>query len=304
MQKKVAVFIPCYNASRTVEATLHAVANAVQQTKRHIPVYLYDDCSKDNSTGIASQCWQYDLPFTVVKNEQNCGERTTTNRAFNFFFKEKYDWVFIIHADDLPKIDWLTTMLGCIDELETDNYFTVWSSFDSFNDQTGQVFLGDDSGKQNRAERDFDAIKYYLTKVYSSWHISGAALNVACYQALQGFEEGMPQFGDTDFFVRGLLAGYRDVYIQRTLTSYRITATSVSSVSFRTNRDLKEIKYMLGKYDHLLNKADRKKLYRIINTTSRRRMVKWLLRVKPALFFLNLRQFSDSSIQLIRLSVG
>jgi hypothetical protein len=54
----------------------------------------------------------------------------------------------------------------------------------------------------------------------------------------------MPQLGDLEWVVRCLLAGHDISYLPRTLIKYRMVATSVSSVSFRTNRDMKESAYI------------------------------------------------------------
>jgi hypothetical protein len=113
---------------------------------------------------------------------------------------------------------------------------------------------------------------------------------LAIYHELKGFDETLAQFGDTDFFVRGLLAGYNDVYIARTLTYYRIVAGSVSSVSVSTNRDIREIHLLIEKYKHILNKKEISSLYGTIRKLSARRMIKSLTRKNFAQAFLNFKQ--------------
>jgi glycosyltransferase involved in cell wall biosynthesis len=254
------IFIPCYNAGSTVKQTLDSVLHAIEKTNRPIPVYIYNDCSKDNSVEVINAYIKENNAIFLVNNETNIGERRTTNAAVRTLLSLKYDWMFIIHADDIANEDWLNVLIDNIEKVNGENFFTVWSSYDSFDHDTGKITPGDNTGEVHIRNRSNEEIKEYIVKVYSNWHISGAAFNLKLYQQLGGFENDMPQFGDTDFFVRGLLAGFNDIYISRTLNKYRIIHMSVSSVSFKTNRDIKETYFLIDKYKHILNKEDKIKM--------------------------------------------
>ncbi|MFO0941596.1 MAG: hypothetical protein U0930_12615 [Pirellulales bacterium] len=58
--------------------------------------------------------------------------------------------------------------------------------------------------------------------------------------AVGGFCEDMPQLGDLEWLIRASQAGFDIRYIPRTLIKYRQIGGNVSSVSFKTNRDLRE----------------------------------------------------------------
>lgn len=292
IHKKYAVFIPCYNAASTIIETIASVQKSVLHTGADIPVFIHDDYSTDNSFALVSDVLPAYKNFHIIRNEQNAGERKTTNAAFKKF-ADQFNWVFIIHADDIVKEDWLQTLIAAIEAVDDRSCFTVWSSFDTFN-ENGILEKGDDSGAIQHIAKNKEAITRYISQVSSSWHISGCAVNVNIYLELKGFDEGMPQFGDTDFFVKGLLAGHTDVYISRTLTLYRILTRSVSGVSFRTNRDIREIYILLNRYQHLLSKKQVAGIYRLITRISARRTIKWLLKWKLKLAFMNLRQCSQS----------
>lgn len=292
------ILIPCYNASSTISATLKSVQEAIKKTLIEIPVFVYDDCSTDDSMLVASQSWYSGSGFRILKNEHNVGERKTTNIAFNDF-REDFNWVFIIHADDMVKEDWLTTLIESINDADTDKYFTVWSSYDSFTENTEKLIRGDNTGNIFQAKRSYDTIKYFLTKVYGSWHISGAAINVSLFHKLNGFDEKMPQFGDTDFFVRGLFAGFMDIYVSRTLTLYRTSERSVSSVSSRTNRDIREIFYLINKFSNVLTKNEMLNMYRIISRLSARRTVKSFIHGNFSLTWINFKYLGKSFLKQI-----
>jgi len=284
MEKKIAVFIPCYNASRTIGATLESVEASVRHLGSPVPVYIYDDCSKDDSLTVARNHWSNSNELKIVKNSMNLGERLTTNNALKSF-REKYDWVLIIHADDIVKQDWLSELYKLIGQADDKKYFTIWSSFDSLDDITGKVVEGDNTGNVSDRDRTYGEKKQYLIKLYGNWHISGAAINLSLFQELGGFDITMPQFGDTDFFVRGLMRGFRDVYLSRTLTFYRVIVNSVSSVSVRSNRDFKEVLYILDKFRDILDQRERLQLRRNLRSLAFRRACRRLLRLDMGNFF-------------------
>jgi glycosyltransferase involved in cell wall biosynthesis len=283
-EKKIAVFIPCYNAARTIAETLYSVEEAVSKISFPVPVYIYDDGSKDDSLEIARSVWKNTSPLTIERNPENMGERRTTNRAFGQL-SSLFDWVYIIHADDIVKPDWLSVLYEQIKPANDNECFTVWSSFDSMDDKTGNIVPGDNTGAVGIQVRTESEKKQYIVNFYGSWHISGAAINLRLFHQLDGFDVNMAQFGDTDFFARGLLAGFGDVYISRTLTYYRVITNSVSSVSVKTNRDIREMVYMLGKFGDDLNPAQLSQLKKNLTTLSLRRAVKWLLKFDLRNFF-------------------
>lgn len=291
VKKRYAVFIPCYNAAGTIQETIESVQEAIEFVGLPIPVFIYDDCSKDDSYIVVSEFIKSKPTFSLIKNELNSGERKTTNLAFQKLYGT-YDWVFIIHADDIVKKDWLASLISEIEKVDAD-CFTAWSSYDVFHDTIKNAEEGDNSGAVFYGSKSVEEVRAILRKMYSSWHISGAAFNLSLTHKLGGFDEKLAQFGDTDFFVRGLLAGYKHIYISRTLTYYRIIEGSVSSVSVNTNRDINEIIFLVDKYKSILTKKDKSALYGIVRRLSLRRAMKGLAYRKFSIAFHNFKQFGS-----------
>lgn len=301
IHKRYAVFIPCYNAAATIVETLSSVKDAILFTGIRIPVFIYDDCSKDNSYELISGLPGNEFDgFKLFRNKENSGERRTTNMAFDEL-KDEFDWIFIIHADDIVKKGWLSVLINEIEQVNDKSCFTVWSSYDTFS-TASNVQKGDDSGLVTHVIKDKKTINHYIRKISASWHISGAALNVHLYQALNGFVEDMPQYGDTDFFVRGLLAGYTDLYIARTLTLYRFSTGSVTDTSFGTSRDIREIHILIDRFGHLLTHKDTAAIYQLIAGACGRRMIKWLLKMKLKPAMMNGKQFILAARDYLRFS--
>ncbi len=301
--KRYAVFIPCYNAAATIGETISSVKAAIAFTGIQIPVFIYDDCSKDNSYELISGMLGKKFhDFNLLRNKENSGERTTTNRAFKQLEKE-VDWVFIIHADDIVKKEWLSILINEIEQVNDKSCFTVWSSYDTFSNLSN-VQKGDNSGLVTHIIKDKKTISDYIRKISSSWHISGAALNVHLYLALNGFAEDMPQYGDTDFFIRGLLAGYTDLYIARTLTLYRVSANSVTGTSFSTSRDIREIHILIDRFGYLLSSQEVAGIYRLIAGMCGRRMIKAMLRIKFKPAIASSKQFVLATYNYLRFNLG
>jgi glycosyltransferase involved in cell wall biosynthesis len=289
-KEKYVVFIPCYNASATIKETIESVREAIIYTSLEISVFIYDDYSTDDSRTICSDAIKDYTGFSLIKNPGNVGERKTTNRAFKDFYG-KYDWAFIIHADDIVKKDWLKTLIDNIEKKDDPICFTVWSSYDALYDKTKEVEEGDNSGAILYKGCTLDEVRGIIRKMYSSWHISGAAFNIGLYDKLNGFEDSLAQFGDTDFFARGLLAGYTHIYISRTLTYYRIVQGSVSSVSVNTNRDINEIRFLINKHRNILTKQDVSALYGMVRRLSFRRIIKSLIQRDFTMALQNFKQY-------------
>ncbi|MGN6492508.1 MAG: glycosyltransferase family 2 protein [Agriterribacter sp.] len=291
MQKKISIFIPCYNSANTVSATINSVLKAIDYTKRNIHVTIYDDCSTDDSTLIIESHIAKDNRIKLFKNKKNSGERETTNIAFAKL-REQFDWCFIIHADDIVKEDWLSCSIEQIEQIDDEEFFTVWSSYDTFENDLAILSRGDNSGNIQKIDRSYEHKIGYLTKLYSAWHISGSAFNLLLFEKIGGFDTRLAQFGDTDFFVRGLLKMYKDVYVCKTLTLYRVANnSSVTGISIKTNRDITEINLLIEKFNQSLSKADIKKLKGIIAKLSFRRAIKSILVFQPKTFTINCKIF-------------
>src|SRR5262249_36134719 len=70
------------------------------------------------------------------------------------------------------------------------------------------------------------------------------------------FDASLPQLGDWDWLVRCLAGGWGVSYIPRTLIIYRQTPGGVGSVSFHTDRDIREGLHLIRKYDAFLSRGD------------------------------------------------
>ena len=100
-----AIVIPAFNAAATIVETLRAV-QACPGVGKLGGVFICDDASTDNTHKLAADAWISAPRLKILQNERRLGERSTVNAAFERLRKD-YEWIFILHADDVVKANWL-----------------------------------------------------------------------------------------------------------------------------------------------------------------------------------------------------
>lgn len=284
MSENISIFIPAFNASKTICETLEGVNQSALFAGMIIPVYIYDDCSLDDTFMIINSYNGSNIELYVYKNLKNLGERGTINLAFENL-ATKFNWVLIIHADDIPKKEWIKIIYEVIDECGDKNVFSIWSSYDCFEESDKNIHPGDNEGSIVRYQRQLKDGKFYLTKITSSWHVSGAAINLGLFKTIGRFDPFLAQYGDTEFYAKAMIKGFNDIYIRRTLTKYRVLSSSVSFVSKKTNRDIKEMFYIINKYSNILTKNEKRKILHLALEYSFKRSIKSILKGDLKSFF-------------------
>ncbi|MBF4486020.1 glycosyltransferase family 2 protein [Flavobacterium sp. CSZ] len=92
--KKLAVLIPTYNSAQYLKESIDSILN---QTYSNFDLYLYDDCSTDNSKEIIES--YADRRIFYRKNHQNLGISKTLNRGFDELLSQ-YQFIARMDADD------------------------------------------------------------------------------------------------------------------------------------------------------------------------------------------------------------
>jgi glycosyltransferase involved in cell wall biosynthesis len=233
-----AIVIPAFNAASTIVETLLSV-QACPGVAKLGGVFVCDDASTDNTPRIAADAWNSIPKLTILQNEQRSGERRTVNAAFERLRKQ-YEWIFILHADDVVKENWLDLYFQRMNAAEP-RVASICSSYDCWYSETNKIKVGEDD-----FSRDLETIRGAREAVLRTlkdgcwWHISGCAIRVERFFEIGGFQADMPQLGDFEWLLRCLKLGYDVEYIPRTTMLYRMHAASVSSNSFERGQDLIE----------------------------------------------------------------
>jgi len=271
-----AIVIPAFNAAATIVETLCAV-QACPGVGKLGGVFVCDDASTDNTPTLAANAWIGVPKLTILQNEQRLGERNTVNAAFKRL-RNNYEWIFILHADDVVKENWLDLYFQRI-KSAAPRVASICSSYENWYPDAARVEPGEDD-----FTRDLEIIHGARESVLGTlkagcwWHISGCAIRVERFFEIGGFQPHMPQLGDFEWLLRCLKLGYDIEYIPRTTMRYRIHSTSVSSNSFRRGQDLIERLELFRNYcdECFLTKQEFRILRIKVIYTALKRMVKQL----------------------------
>jgi GT2 family glycosyltransferase len=241
-----AVVIPAFNAAGTIVETLRAV-QACPDVAKLGGVFVCDDASTDNTPKLAADAWISTPKLTILRNGQRLGQHSTVNAVFEQLRKH-YEWIFILHADDVVKENWLDLYFRRIKAAEP-RVASICSSYDCWYPAAKRIDPGEDD-----FSRDFEMIHGTRETVLGTlkagcwWHISGCAIRVERFFEIGGFRPHLDYMADFDWLLRCLKLGYDIEYIPRTTMLYRMHSASVSSNSFRRGQDLIERLETFGTY--------------------------------------------------------
>jgi glycosyltransferase involved in cell wall biosynthesis len=243
---RTAIVIQAYNDAATVADTLTSVS-ACRGIDMIGAVFLCDDASSDGTVEVARRTWCAKTPLTVLRNAKNIGERASLNRTFREL-KRKFDWVFLLHADDAAKPNWLELYMPRIQACD-DRVASICSSWDTWFPDLNKVVSGeDDMGRQLQIiPGDRAAVVGTLARG-CWWRISGCVINLEAFFKVGEFKTDLLQVGDFEWLLRCLELGYSIEFIPRTTILYRQHPSSLSSNAFRDGLDLKETLRLYRKY--------------------------------------------------------
>jgi len=272
----VSIIIPAFNAAAMIGETLRSV-QACTGLAEIGAIFVCDDASSDDTAAEAMRTWSGPQNLTIVRNPSNLGERRTLNAAIERL-RGNFEWVFILHADDVVKENWIKLYLDRMGRAGP-KVASICSSYDCWYPKANRIDPGEDD-----LSRDLEVIRGGRESVLGTlksgcwWHISGCVIRVEHFLEIGGFRPHLPQLGDFEWLLRCLKLGYDIEYIPRTTMRYRMHPASVSSTSFRRGQDLIERLEILGTYcnEGYLSKQGLRAVRMRIVTTALKRMLKEL----------------------------
>lgn len=118
--KKTIIFIPAYNAEKTIIKVLERIPKDTLNKVNEI--LIQDNNSQDRTYEIASK-YKIDKKFsklTVIKNKRNLGYGGTKKKAFDYAIKKGYDIFVMVHSDGQYPPERVSDMINPIEEGEAD----------------------------------------------------------------------------------------------------------------------------------------------------------------------------------------
>jgi teichuronic acid biosynthesis glycosyltransferase TuaG len=121
----VSVIIPAYNASKTIEATIHSV---LAQTFSDFELIVIDDCSADATFNIAEKLLSDEPRARIFRNSKNKGVAFSRNYGVS---AAQGDWIAFLDSDDLWCEDKLQRQLDFMGETGADISYTASAFIDA-----------------------------------------------------------------------------------------------------------------------------------------------------------------------------
>lgn len=99
MKKKVAIFIPAYNAAKTLSIVLDRIPPDIKRIVEEI--FVIDDASSDSTQLVGIQYKKRSglEKLKVYKNEINLGYGGNQKKAYQYSIKKDFDMVVMLHGD-------------------------------------------------------------------------------------------------------------------------------------------------------------------------------------------------------------
>ena len=225
----VSVFIPCYKYGNYLRACVQSV---LKQEGVEVRVLILDDCSPDDTPGVAAQLCREDGRVEYRRHARNAGHIRTYNEGLEW---ASGDYVLLLSADDMLAPGALARAARVMDEHP-------------------EVVLTC-GGEIRAAEPQFDAIPEpgdFTFKILTGaefWQkscaIGGnvvstptAVARTSTHKRVGGYSETLPHSGDLEMWLR--LAGHGSVGVIQTVQGfYRVHGQNMS-VGFEGLRDLQQ----------------------------------------------------------------
>lgn len=121
--KKIAIFIPTYNAARTLPIVLDRIPQQIKEKVQEI--FIIDDASQDNThlIGIGYKQQTGLANLKVYKNEQNRGYGGNQKLAYQYAIDHGFDMVAMLHGDAQYAPEYLPALIEPLEKDEADMVF-------------------------------------------------------------------------------------------------------------------------------------------------------------------------------------
>jgi glycosyltransferase involved in cell wall biosynthesis len=99
MNKKIAIFIPAYQVSKTITSVIDRIPKKIYNSVEEI--YVFDNCSTDDTYKVVINYKKKKnlSKLNVFRNNKNLGYGGTQIKAYKYAISKNYDIVVMLHAD-------------------------------------------------------------------------------------------------------------------------------------------------------------------------------------------------------------
>ena len=206
---KLSVIMPCLNAEATLPVQLEALA--MQRWSESWELIVSDNGSTDNSVQVALTYKNRFSAFRVI----DASTRRTSFHARNVGVRvASAENLAFCDADDEVQPGWIASIGDALCKYDVVHGQNL---FDKLNDAH---------------QAELTALKWKDGLYKRRFLPAGATCNLGIqrwvHEAINGFDECLPRFGDADYFWRLQLEGFRLHYVPEAIVQYRIARVDPS----------------------------------------------------------------------------
>jgi len=193
----IAIVVMSYRRADLIGETIDSLMAQSNLDRACAAVYLADDCSPDHTVEIAKRHWTSPLPLRMLAPSHNSGTWGNVNQAIARLAVD-FDWVLLLHDDDLVKPHWAEEMRAAI-LAAPDDVGSICSSWDVL-EPDGTITVGEDNPARERehVRGTDDAVRRTL-RIGCWWHFSGCAIRTSAFLDIGTFDPRYRQCGDEEW---------------------------------------------------------------------------------------------------------
>jgi glycosyltransferase involved in cell wall biosynthesis len=231
--KKLAVLLPAYNAAPYLIESIDSILN---QTFTDFELYVYDDCSTDNTEEIVSE--YIDTRVFYIKNNVNLGISKTLNKGLQELLPQ-YEYIARMDADDWAYPDRFQKQINYLDKNQevilcgTQGY---WLKDINQNPTSGWKY-----------PVNYEYIKYYLLFAASFGHSSVIFRSDNFQKQNFRYNETITTCEDWDLWIRVVKTG-KMANLPNFLMKYRILENSNHRSPEKIKKHLVECSKIISNY--------------------------------------------------------
>jgi len=210
----VTVVVPCYNMDKFVFHTLLSVSI---QSYRNIECIVVDDCSSDTSAQIVSVVSKNDKRFKLIRHKTNQGLSASRNTGL---CNASGDLVTFLDADDILFQNSIRDRVTALLENAAPEVIGAYC---------GSVHIAEsfDSIPESKTTPRRDVADYLSSQGKCPFTANQPLMFTSLLKAMGGFDEGLRQAEDWDFWNRIVRHGYEFVPTNCNAVGYRQRAGSM-----------------------------------------------------------------------------
>ena len=194
--QSLAIAIPVYNNASLLRECLRSIQI---QSSKEFDVYIYDDCSTENYLSIVNSF--SDFPINYIRNKNNLGALANMQFSYNDL-KDKYEFVMIMHEDDLLHQQFIETVMIAISVNKSTAFaITNFTFFDNREELTGITATNFGMNNCFLINKKELALRFLQLKPLA---FGSVVYNTKVYKTMELNVEQYEEFADRPFLLNSL----------------------------------------------------------------------------------------------------